>query len=116
MMKMTTIGTFLLVGAFALGGATLRAATMTLEGTVSDAACGMKHKMPNAAACAAACLKGGSDYALVVGDKVYTLKTSTDNDKMELAKLAGKMAKISGDVTGESVMVKSVAMGMAKKP
>ena len=57
----------------------------------------------------------GSAYALVVGTKVYTLKTSSDKDKMELGKLAGKMAKVMGDVTGDSVMVKSVAMGMAPK-
>jgi hypothetical protein len=57
----------------------------------------------------------GSDYALVVGTKVYTLKTSSDKDKVELGKLAGKMAKVMGDVTGDHVMVKSVAMGMAPK-
>jgi hypothetical protein len=57
----------------------------------------------------------GSDCALVVGSKVYTLKASSDKDKMELGKLAGKMAKVSGEVTGDNVMLKSVAMGMAKK-
>jgi hypothetical protein len=36
-MKMTRIAPFLLVGAFAVGGTTLRAADMTLEGTVADA-------------------------------------------------------------------------------
>jgi hypothetical protein len=51
----------------------------------------------------------------VVGSKVYTLKASSDKDKMELGELAGKMAKVSGEVTGGNVMVKSVAMGMAKK-
>jgi hypothetical protein len=49
-----------------------------------------------------------------VGTKVYTLKTSSDKDKAELAKLAGNMAKITGDVTGDNVMVKSVTMGVAK--
>jgi hypothetical protein len=29
--------------------------------------------------------------------------------------LAGKMAKVTGDVTGMTLMVKSVTMGMAKK-
>ena len=115
-MKMTRIGTFLLVSSFAFVGATtLRAATMTLEGTVSDAKCGAKHMMKDAAECTKACVDKGSDYALVVGEKVYTLKTSSDKDKMELGKLAGKMAKVVGDVTGDNVMVKSVAMGMAPK-
>ena len=115
-MKMTKFGMFFLVGTFALGGATtLRAATMTLEGTVADAKCGAKHMMKDAAACTKACVDKGSDYALVVGDKVYTLKTSSDKDKTELSKLAGKMAKVMGDVTGDNVMVKTVAMGMAPK-
>jgi hypothetical protein len=114
-MKMTSIRTFLLVGAFVVGGGTLRAADMTLEGTVADAMCGAKHMMKDAAACTKGCVDKGSAYALVVGTKVYTLKTSSDKDKMELAKLAGKMAKVSGEVTGDNVMVKSVAMGMASK-
>ena len=52
---------------------------------------------------------------MLVGSKVYTLKVSSDNDKMEFGKLAGKMAKITGEVTGDNVMVKSVAMRKAKK-
>lgn len=116
MKKMTGIGALVLAAAFVLAGVTtLRAATMTLEGTVSDAKCGAKHMMKDAAACTKACVDKGSDYALVVGDKVYTLKTSSAADKMELGKLAGKMAKVMGDVTGENVMVTSVAMGMAPK-
>jgi hypothetical protein len=95
---------------------TKRAAEMTLEGTVADAMCGAKHAMKDAATCTKACVDKGSPYALVVGTRVYTLKTSSDKDKIELAKLAGNMAKITGDVTGDNVMVKSVAMGAAKKP
>lgn len=114
-MKMTSVGMFLLVGAFAVGGVTLRAAEMTLQGTVADAKCGAKHMMKDAAACTKACVDKGSDYALMVGTKVYTLKTSSDKDKMELGKLAGKMAMVMGDVTGDNVMVKSVAMGKEKK-
>ena len=114
-MKMTRFGAFLLVGALTGGGATLGAAEMTLEGTVTDAMCGVKHPVADGAGCTKDCVKKGSDYALVVGDKVYTLKTSSDKTKMELGKLAGKMAKVSGEVTGDMVMVKSVAMGMMKK-
>jgi hypothetical protein len=103
------------VGAAAVSGPALSAATMKLEGTVSDAKCGAKHMMADAAACTKACVDKGSDYALVVGDKVYTLKTSTAQEKADLAKLAGQLASVSGDVEGTTVMVKSVAMGMAKK-
>jgi hypothetical protein len=104
-----------LVGLLAAGGMTVRAAEMTLEGTVADAKCGAKHMMKDAAACTKACVDKGSDYALVVGSKVYALKASSEKDKTELAKLAGKMAKVMGDVNGDNVMVKSVAMGMEKK-
>lgn len=115
-MKKTSIGAIVLAGVFAVSGAaTLRAATMTLEGTVGDAKCGVKHMMKDSEACTKACVKEGADYALVVGDKAYTLKTSNDKDKMELGMLAGKMAKVTGDVTGMTLMVKSVTMGMAKK-
>ena len=64
-MKMFRIGCLLLVGAFAVGGVTLRAADMTLEGTVADAACGTKHKIADAAVCTKACVDKGSTDALV---------------------------------------------------
>ena len=44
-----------------------------------------------------------------------TLKTSTEQEKSELGKLAGKMAKVTGDVTGDTILVKTVAMGTAPK-
>lgn len=115
-MRMTKIGAFLFAGAFAMAVAgTAHAATMTLEGTVSDAMCGAKHPVADAAGCTKDCVKKGSDYALVVGGKAYTLKTSSDKDKAELGKLAGKTAKVTGEVTGENVTVTSVTMGAAKK-
>jgi hypothetical protein len=115
-MKTARIGTFLFAGALAISGAgTLHAATMTLEGTVSDAMCGAKHPVADAAGCTKDCVKKGSDYALIVGSKVYTLKASSEKDKADLGKLAGKMAKVTGDVTGENVIVTSVTMGTAKK-
>jgi hypothetical protein len=83
--------------------------SQTLTGQVSDAMCGAKHQMGDAAACTRACISHGSKYALVVGDKVYTLETS---DKATLAKLndlAGAPAKVTGDVEGDSIAVKSVA-------
>jgi hypothetical protein len=45
--------------------------SQTLTGEVSDAMCGAKHEMKGKAAeCTRACMKHGSQYALVVGDKV----------------------------------------------
>jgi hypothetical protein len=114
-MQLTRIGPLLLVGVFAAAAPPLWAAEMTLEGTVSDAKCGVKHMMKDAAACTKACVEHGSEYALIVGSRVYTLKTSSDKEKMELGKLAGKVAKVMGDVTGDNIMVKSAAMGTMKK-
>jgi len=86
--------------------------SQTLTGEVSDAMCGAKHQMPGAAAdCTRACVKHGSNYALVVGDKVYTLETSDQTAIDKLDKLAGAKAKVTGEVSGTTITVKSVAAG-----
>jgi hypothetical protein len=109
-MNIRTVVSLALAGAFCVSGATLGAAEMTLTGTVGDAMCGVKHPIEDSVACTQACVKKGSDYALIVKDKAYTLKTSDDKAKAELAKLAGKMATIVGDVTGDTITVASVMM------
>jgi hypothetical protein len=84
--------------------------SQTLTGTVSDAMCGAKHQMPgDAAGCTRACVKHGSKYALVVGDKVYTLETSDKANLDTLNDLAGASAKVTGDVDGDTIAVKAVA-------
>jgi hypothetical protein len=86
--------------------------SQTLTGEVSDAMCGAKHEMPGKAAdCTRACMKHGSKYALVVGDKVYTLETSDQTALDKLNDLAGAKAKVTGDVDGTTINVKSVASG-----
>jgi hypothetical protein len=86
--------------------------SQTLTGEVSDAMCGAKHEMPgNAAECTRGCIKHGSKYALVVGDKVYTLETSDQAALSKLNDLAGAKAKVTGDVEGTTITVKSVAAG-----
>ena len=52
----------------------------------------------------------GSDFALIVADTAYTLETSNEDLKAELEKLAGMMATITGDVTGETIAVASVTL------
>jgi hypothetical protein len=82
----------------------------TFTGVVSDSMCGAKHMMPgDAVGCAHACLKQGSKYALVVGDKVYTLEISDKSATDELDKLVGQKAKISGTVNGDTIQVSSVS-------
>ena len=86
--------------------------TETLTGEVSDAMCGAKHEMQGKAAeCTRVCMKHGSKYALVVGDKVYTLETSDKAALDMLNDLAGAKAKVTGEVDGTTIAVKSVAGG-----
>ena len=86
--------------------------SQTLTGEVSDAMCGAKHEMPGKAAdCTRACLQHGSKYALVVGGKVYTLETSDKAALGKLNDLAGAKAKVTGEVDGTTITVKSVAAG-----
>ena len=86
--------------------------SQTLTGEVSDAMCGAQHEMPGKPAdCARACVKHGSKYALVVGDKVYTLETADKSTLDKLDSLAGTKAKVTGEVEDTTIMVKSVAAG-----
>ncbi|MGC9987609.1 MAG: hypothetical protein ABSC07_03395 [Terriglobales bacterium] len=86
--------------------------SQTLTGEVSDAMCGAKHEMHGSAAdCTRGCIKHGSKYALVVDDKVYTLETSDQTALGKLNDLAGAKAKVTGDVDGTTITVKSVAAG-----
>jgi hypothetical protein len=114
-MKKTTVAALTLVGAFVVAEGALGAATTTLRGTVSDAMCGAKHPVADAAGCTKDCVKKGSDYALISADgKVYTLK-ATASAKAELDKLAGKVAEVKGDLEGTTVMVQSVTTSQQKK-
>ena len=87
--------------------------SQTLTGVVSDTMCGAKHdEMPSKPAeCTRGCVKHGANYALVVGDKVYTLQTSDKAALDQLNDLAGAKAKVTGEVDGTTVTVKSVGAG-----
>jgi hypothetical protein len=91
------LGMLMLVGMAAVP-ALAAGKSQTLTGVVSDSMCGAKHdEMPDKPAeCTRSCVKHGASYALVVGDKVYTLQTSD---------------KVSGDINGDTITVKSVAAG-----
>jgi hypothetical protein len=98
-----------LVGAVPAGAA---GKTQTFSGEVSDAMCGAKHMMEGSAAdCTRACVQKGSKYALVVGDKVYTLDASDKTALSELDQLAGEQAQVVGTVDGDTIAVKSVTAG-----
>jgi len=96
----------LLVASAAAGGK-----AETFKGQVSDTMCGAKHAMPDAAACTRGCVKKGSNYALVVGDKVYKLNTSDQATLDQLDKLAGQPAEVKGTADGDAISVSSVKPG-----
>lgn len=81
----------------------------TFKGEVSDSMCGKKHMMEgDSAGCTRACVGKGSTYALVVGDKVYTLDAKDKASLDELDKLAGKQASVKGTANGDTISVSSV--------
>ena len=84
--------------------------TQSFTGKVSDAMCGAKHTEAGVAPadCVRACVQKGANYALVVGDKVYTLKTSDKATLDKLNKLAWEQAKVTGTANGDTISVKSV--------
>src|SRR3954465_4451971 len=97
-------------GLLTLGGSgVLAQSSQTLTGTVSDSMCGAKHMMKDAtpAKCTRECVKMGSDYALVSGGKVYTLK----GNSAQLDKFAGQSAQVTGKVSGSTVTVDSISAG-----
>lgn len=81
--------------------------SQAFSGTISDTMCGAHHMMKNAtpAQCTRACVKQGSDFALVSGAKVYTLK----GDKTQLDKYAGQKVTIKGEASGDTITVTSVS-------
>ncbi len=91
---------------------TLAASTQTFTGKVSDTKCGANcaklHAGIPPADCVRACVKHGAKYALVVGDKVYTLDTSDQAALDKLNKLAWEEAKVTGTANGDTISVKSV--------
>jgi hypothetical protein len=96
----------LLIGLFSLMA--LAMAPETLTGVVSDDMCGAKHTMgANPTDCTRACVKGGSNYALVVGDKVYTLDAGKDASEV-LDKYAGQKVTVTGEVDKNTLKVQSV--------
>lgn len=77
-----------------------------ITGTITDAMCGKKHMMQgeSAAQCTRECVKKGAAFALISGDKAYTLK----GDKAQFDKFAGANVVIEGETSGTTVTVKSI--------
>lgn len=103
------VATTVLGATIALSSALAANKPQAFTGKVSDAMCGANHMMAGEASeCTRACIRKGSKYALVVGDKVYTLDTSDKTALDQLEKLAGQQAKVTGEATGDSIAVAAV--------
>jgi len=110
LMRLATVGleVCLVLGpVLAATGFAARAQSFT--GTVSDAMCGAKHMMEgDPAACLRACVQKGAKYALVVGNKVYSLDTQDPATLASLDKLANQKATVKGQANGDEIEVTSV--------
>lgn len=85
----------------------LQAASLSIDGIISDSMCGKKHMMPGKtdAQCVQECIKSGSSYALVVGAKVYTLAVKPQT----IAPFAGKHVYIEGSLKDNTITVTSIS-------
>jgi hypothetical protein len=85
------------------------AAGKSFTGKVSDSMCGAKHmESGDDASCTRTCVSKGSKYALVVGDKVYTLETTDKAALATLDKQAGAKATVTGTEKDNTITVSSV--------
>jgi len=91
-----------------LGVLAYAAGSQTLTGEISDSMCGAKHMMADKAACTRTCVKKGSKYALISGDKVYTIESSDKSVTDKLNALAGENATVTGTVNGETISATKV--------
>jgi len=82
--------------------------TQVYEGIITDTRCGAKHSAAvglAAADCTRACVHRGDSFALVDGDKTYTLQ----GKPAELKRVAGERVKVTGTLNGTTISVASVA-------
>src|SRR5499427_7225246 len=80
----------------------------TFTGTVGDAVCGAKHTMDgDEIYCLRTCIRRGSKYDLIVGDKVYVLNLKDQSNADILDQLAAQQARatVKGGTDGETIEV-----------
>jgi hypothetical protein len=107
------LGLTALVMAFVTPQSNVTDNSVTLTGTVSDSMCGAKHMMSgDDAKCVRACVKNGSQYALVVDQKVYPL----NGQSAELDKRAGQRVIVTGTLDAKGLQVASVKIADATLP
>jgi hypothetical protein len=102
----TFIAIAILAAALTSEATTAHAVTQTSTGVVSDSMCMKKHMMPGRsdAECIKECVKAGSSYVLVAGDKIYELK----GKPASIAPFAGKRVTVQGQVDQKRITVNSI--------
>lgn len=76
-------------------------------GNISDSMCGKSHGANGGTVakdhdCTVKCVKGGSAYVLVVGDKIYKL---VDQKAADLERYAGAKVDVAGTMKGDTITV-----------
>jgi hypothetical protein len=81
----------------------------TYEGMVTCSRCGARHPGAlgqTAADCARNCVRGGASFVLVEPDATYNL----DGDLGVLGSMAGRRARVVGELNGKTIKISSVAL------
>ncbi len=91
------------------GQAGVRAANQTFSGVITDAHCGPKHsdsdKGPSE--CARMCVRNGSKYNIVDGDKKYDVA----GNLAQFDEFAGQRVRLFGSLEGNTIKVVSINPG-----
>ena len=80
----------------------------TFEGMVTCSTCGAKHPAAlnrPATVCVRMCVHAGGNFALVDDESLYLL----DGDRVVLTKVAGQRARITGNLSGQTIKVSSAS-------
>ncbi|MEP6645012.1 MAG: hypothetical protein ABJA69_10985 [Acidobacteriaceae bacterium] len=87
-------------------GAQTETSPQTFHGVVTDDHCGARHtdKEKNPSDCTRICVRNGSKYALVDGDRVFKLEGS----EADLARLAGTRADFVGTLRNDTIKISKV--------
>jgi Mg-chelatase subunit ChlD len=83
-------------------------AAITVSGMLTDSRCGARHRRNShmsPAECTRACLRSGSSYLLVDGERRYTLAGNT----AELGDLLGTRVNVTGTLAGDRIVVSSAS-------
>jgi hypothetical protein len=104
--------TTLLATAFSFAGdqAKKKEKLTTLTGEVGDTLCGVRHSMPGSSVdCIRECIGKGSNYSLIIGEKVVNLETEDQALLATLEKLSGLQATVTGVQHDDKLDVSTVA-------